>query len=96
MGEDKTKKDFEKVQSKIIGEQVLKDKLPECLKQKQVKVKKVSVLINPKIKSLANICSSNDMKDRDTWIEDLILNEASAKHKIILPEFSLRVVNDNR
>lgn len=83
--------EIEKVVRKINTDYILNKKLPKAMKQKEINPIITTIRINPKIKDLANICSFNEKKKKERWVEDLILLEAKNKHNIVLPEFEHRI-----
>lgn len=90
--DDITAKNLEEIQIKKTNEQILREQTAKTKNKKKVTS---NVQINPKIKSIADICSHNEQKNRNRWIEDLILQRAKDKHNIVLPDFEARVTNDN-
>jgi len=94
--DDRTKELLAKKQMETTNAKLLTGVEPVVSQPVDVEpIKRTTVSLNPKIKSLAEICAQNEHTKRDRWIEDLILREAKSKHDIILPEFNERVIDDN-
>lgn len=93
---EETNRNYENVVNKINSEHIIKGKIPTIMQNKKIKPIVTNIRINPKIKSLAEICSTNENIKKEKWVENLILREAKQKHNITLPEFEQRIVsNDN-